>query len=141
MPFGFDLSDVGDLLSDVGSTIYEEGAELLSDLEVADVAAIGAVGASVYFQNEQLKQQEQAMKDARDAAAQSSKTDPISLASTEESVTVDIGESEIVTAEDHAESEKEKASNVGKVRKRIKSTTPKKKRATLTVPQKTGVQL
>ena len=141
MPFGFDLSDVGDLLSDVGSSIYETGTDLLSDVSLADAAAIGAVGASVYFQNENLKQQEQAMKDARDMAAQSSVSDPLSLASTEEAVTIDIGESDVVTAEDHAESEKEKASNVGKVRKRIKSTTPKKKRATLTVPQKTGVQL
>lgn len=140
MAFGFDLTDVGDLLSDVGSSIYETGTDLLSDVSLADAAAIGAVGASVYFQNESLKQQEQAMQDARDASEANLSNDPLSLSSAD-AVTVDIGESDIVTAEDYTDSENEKASNVGKVRKSIKSATPKSTRTKLTVPQKTGVQL
>lgn len=140
MSFGFDLSDVGDLLSDVGSSIYETGSDLLSDVSLSDAAAIGTLGASVYFQNESLKQQEKAMQDAREVAEASLSSDPLSLSSAD-AVTIDIGESDIVTAEDYADSESEKASNVGKVRKSIKSATPKSTRTRLTVPQKTGVQL
>ena len=73
--------------------------------------------------------------------------DPVSLSATpeaEDAITVDVGESDIVTEEDYEDSLEEADSNVGKIKKDKKkpnSASPKKERKKLLVPQKSGVQL
>ena len=131
------LDSVGDLLSDIGSSVLDVGGDLLENVELGDVLAVGAVGASIYFQNEQLKQQEQALEDARAKAEASLRETPIGLADAQaKEISVDIGESDIVTDEDVVKSEKERKSNVGKVRKKSITASPKKEGKKLIVNQK-----
>lgn len=131
------LDSVGDLLSDIGSSVLDVGGDLLENVELSDVLAVGAVGASIYFQNEQLKQQEQALEDARARAEASLQDTPISLADAQaKEISVDIGESDIVTDEDVVKSEQERKSNVGKVRKKSIKASPKKEGKKLIVNQK-----
>lgn len=131
------LDSVGDLLSDIGSSVLDVGGDLLENVELSDVLAVGAVGASIYFQNEQLKQQEQALEDARARAEASLQDTPSGLADAQaKEISVDIGESDIVTDEDVAKSEQERKSNVGKVRKKSITASPKKEGKKLIVNQK-----
>ena len=131
------LDAVGDLLSDIGSSVLDAGGDLLENVELSDVLAVGAVGASIYFQNEQLKQQEQALEDARARAEEGLRETPISLADSQaKDISIDIGESDIVTDEDVVEDEKERRSNVGKVRNKSINASPKKEGKKLTVNQK-----
>ena len=130
------LDSVGDLLADLGSTLVDTGADLLENIELGDALAVGAVGASIYFQNEQLKQQEEALEDARKRAEQSLTETPIGLADAQaKDISVDIGDSDIVTDDDVTKSEEERKSNVGKVRKKSITTSPKKEGKKLIVNQ------
>lgn len=131
------LDSVGDLLSDIGSSVLDAGGDLLENVELSDVLAVGAVGASIYFQNEQLKQQEQALEDARARAEAGLRETPISFTDSQaKDISIDIGESDIVTDEDVVEDEKERRSNVGKVRNKSINASPKKEGKKLTVNQK-----
>lgn len=130
------LDSVGDLLADLGSTLVDAGADLIENVELGDVLAIGTVGASIYFQNEQLKQQEEALEQARRDAEQSLTETPPSLTEAQApALSVDIGESDIITDEDVVKDEAERKSNVGKVRKKSIKASPKKEGKKLIVNQ------
>jgi hypothetical protein len=121
------LDSVGDLLADLGSNIVDAGADLIDNVDLGDVLAVGTVGASIYFQNEQLKQQEEALERARQDAERDLQVTPPSFADVQApDISVDIGESDIVTDEDVVADEKERKSNVGKVRKKRITASPKK---------------
>jgi hypothetical protein len=131
------LDSVGDLLADLGTTLVDAGADLLENVELGDVLAVGTVGASIYFQNEQLKQQEEALERARQDAERDLQVTPPSFADVQaKEISVDIGESDIVTDEDVVKSEQERKSNVGKVRKKSIKASPKKEGKKLIVNQK-----
>ena len=124
---GWGLDSVGDLISDLGSSVLDIGGDLLENVELGDVLAVGAVGSSIFFQNEQLKQQEEALEDARKRAESSLTETPLGLADAQaKEISVDIGESDIVTDEDVVKSEAERKSNVGRVRKKSIKASPKK---------------
>lgn len=130
--------DFGSLLGDIGEGIADIGTDLVSDIEFSDIASIASVGAGIYFQSKSLQAQEDAI--ARQAASINNQLTPDSLAN-EESVTIDIGASDIITEEDAVREQEEQQTNTGRV-ELDKTTTPKKKKPILslgklgsTVPQ------
>ncbi len=121
--------DFGSLLGDIGESVVDLGSDIVSDIELSDIASIASVGAGIYFQSKSLQAQEDAI--ARQAANVANQLTPQSLAQ-EESVLIDIGESDIITDEDAVREQEERETSTGRV-ELDDSTTPKKKKPILSL--------
>lgn len=131
--------DFGDLFSDVGNSLMDFGKDIISDIDLKDVAAIATVGSGIYFANKQLKAQEKAI--AAQAAAATAATNvstPTSLTSADAGQEVDyspfivIGEAAPETEQDFYDDANEKRTNTGRIELDSDLTTPKKKKLKLT---------
>jgi len=124
MAFDF---DIGSLLGDIGDSIVDIGSDIISDVELSDLASIGTLGAGIYFQNEQLKLQEKAIADQAQRALDALKTTPQSL-TIEDTAKVTIGEDAPLTEAEFAEGQEESKTDTGRITlNKPKDETKKKK--------------
>lgn len=127
--------DFGDLFSDIGSSLMDFGKDIISDIDLKDVATIATVGSGIYFANEQLKAQEKAIA-AQAAAASNIKTTPslISADAGQEkdfSPSIIIGDTSPETEQDFYDDAEEDRTNTGRIELDSDLTTPKKKKLKL----------
>lgn len=111
--FDFDLGSTLDSLWESGSDFVTDVA---ADVEMADVLMGATVVGGLYFQNEQLKQQQDALN--KQFAADNPVNDLAVLSAANDfSATVDVGEVDVTTDEEAEAEEEERDSNVGKIDK------------------------
>lgn len=128
--------DFGDLFSHIGNSLMDFGKDIISDIDLKDVAAIATVGSGIYFANKQLKAQEKAI--AAQAAAAANVSTPTSLTSADAgqeedySPSIVIGEAAPETEQDFYDDANEKRTNTGRIELDSDLTTPKKKKLKLT---------
>ncbi len=119
----FDFSEIIDTVFDASSDFI---TDVVADVEFSDIVAAAGVGSSIYFQQQQLKQQEAALESQLQASLVSQTTqDQAAAQAADDAVTVDVGEADITTEKEAALEVEEQALNVGRIKadKRKKKST------------------